>query len=119
MIIITTIMTTVTTITTTTFTTIIIMADITTGMTEVTARPLRLRFDPRWIVIGLCLAMVAWVALVPLAFLLWQSVTADGSVTLANFRSAYLSGGNAGTFANSVLFAIGAAVFSMAIGTLF
>jgi iron(III) transport system permease protein len=93
------------------------MADITTGMTEVTARPLRV--DPKWIVIGLCLAVVAWVALVPLAFLLWQSVTADGSLTLANFRSAYLSGGNAGTFANSVLFAIGAAAFSMAIGTLF
>jgi iron(III) transport system permease protein len=95
------------------------MPDITTGMTD--ARPWHARVDAKWVVIGVSLAAVAWIALVPLAFLLWQSfVTIDGvGPTFANFRAAWFNGENAALFANSALFALGAAAFSMTLGTLF
>ena len=51
----------------------------------------------RFIVIGASIALVAYLALVPLGFLLWQSVHAPASdadtarLTLDNFRAAYAS----------------------------
>jgi iron(III) transport system permease protein len=32
------------------------------------------RLDSRWLTIGVPVALVAWLALVPLVFLLWQSL---------------------------------------------
>ena len=60
------------------------------------------RFDSKWLLIGVPVALVVWLALVPLVFLLWQSfltpqtAAAPAQFTLENFRSAYLSGDNAG-----------------------
>jgi iron(III) transport system permease protein len=83
----------------------------------------RWRFDSRWILIGVPVALVTWLALVPLAFLLWQSVltpqtaTQPAAFTLDNFRTAYLSAETFTLFLNSVTFACGTAIFSLCVGT--
>src|SRR5205085_1990262 len=75
------------------------------------------------IVIGLSIAAIAWLALVPLAFLLWQSIltpqtaAAPAQFTLENFRTAYLSTDTARLFLNSVQFACGAALLALFVGT--
>ena len=81
------------------------------------------RFDPKWVMIGVPVALVAWLALVPLVFLVWQSFLTPQTAALAaqytleNFRTAYLSSDNIRLFANSLQFAVGAAVLSLVIGT--
>ena len=81
------------------------------------------RLELKGLIIALVTAAVAWLALVPLAFLLWQSVltpqtaTAPAQLTLENFRTAYFSADTARLFFNSLQFASGAALLSLAIGT--
>src|SRR5438128_1736430 len=81
------------------------------------------RLDAKWVMIGVPVALVVWLALVPLAFLLWQSFLTPQTAALAaqytleNFRTAYLSSDNIRLFANSLQFAVGAAVLSLVIGT--
>jgi iron(III) transport system permease protein len=76
---------------------------------------------PKWLVVGACAAIVAYVALVPLAFLLWQSVhpsTADGRLALDNFRAVYASAGTGRLVSDSLRFAVGASLIAFAAGTL-
>jgi iron(III) transport system permease protein len=81
------------------------------------------RLDAKWLMIGIPVALVVWLALVPLVFLLWQSVltpqtaSVAAQYTLENFRTAYLSPETARLFLNSVTFAFGAAALSLTIGT--
>jgi iron(III) transport system permease protein len=81
------------------------------------------RLDAKWLMIGIPVALVVWLALVPLVFLLWQSVltpqtaSVAAQYTLENFRTAYLSPETARLFLNSVMFALGAAALSLTIGT--
>jgi iron(III) transport system permease protein len=81
------------------------------------------RLDSRWLLIGVPVALVVWLALVPLVFLLWQSfltpqtAAVPAQFTLENFRTAYLSSDNARLFFNSLQFAVGAAVLSLVVGT--
>jgi iron(III) transport system permease protein len=93
---------------------------------DVIARRMRLpRVEPQWIVIAVCVALVVWLALVPLAFLLWQSfltphtATAPARFTLENYRAAYAGGETARLLANSLEFAVGAAALSFVLGTVF
>ena len=81
------------------------------------------RLDAKWLMIGAPVALVVWLALVPLAFLLWQSfltpqtAALPAQYTLENFRTAYLGSDNARLFTNSLQFAVGAAVLSLVVGT--
>jgi iron(III) transport system permease protein len=81
------------------------------------------RFDSRWVLIGVPVALVIWLAVVPLAFLLWQSfltpqtATAPAQYTLENFRTAYFDSDNARLLFNSLQFAVGAAALSLVVGT--
>ena len=81
--------------------------------------PLAPRFDSRWIMIGVPVALVVWLALVPLVFLLWQSfltpqtAAAPAQYTLDNFRTAYFAPETARLFFNSVQFAVGSALFAL------
>ncbi|HZN31831.1 MAG TPA: hypothetical protein VFB88_20925, partial [Xanthobacteraceae bacterium] len=85
--------------------------------------PLAPRFDSRWIMIGVPVALVVWLALVPLGFLLWQSfltpqtAAAPAQYTLDNFRTAYFAPETARLFFNSVQFAVGSALFALVVGT--
>jgi iron(III) transport system permease protein len=87
------------------------------------AEPARWRFDSRWILIGVPVALVIWLAIVPLTFLVWQSfltphtAARPAEFTLENFRTAYFSGETFGLFVNSVIFATGTAVFALVVGT--
>jgi iron(III) transport system permease protein len=83
----------------------------------------RWRFDSRWVLIGVPVALVVWLAIVPLTFLIWQSfltphtAARPAEFTLENFRTAYFTGETFGLFVNSVIFATGTAVLALVIGT--
>src|SRR5258705_1093563 len=80
-------------------------------------------FDAKWLIIGAAVLIVAWLALVPLVFLLWQSFMTPASpgmpaiVTLANYVNVYTSSERFRLLGNSLAFASGAAVLSLVIGT--
>ena len=58
----------------------------------------RLSLNWQWIVIGVCVAFTMYIALIPLGFLLWQSLftpetaTKAAVFTWANYITAYASG---------------------------
>ncbi|MEY3998454.1 MAG: Trehalose transport system permease protein SugB [Pseudomonadota bacterium] len=80
-------------------------------------------FDAKWLVIGVCLAVVAVLALVPFCFMIWQSFntaeTADApaAFTLGNYVTAYTNPETIVTFFNSVQFALGGSLVAFVIGT--
>ncbi|MEA2976685.1 MAG: iron(III) transport system permease protein [Alphaproteobacteria bacterium] len=84
-----------------------------------------LRLDFKWLMIGVSVALVAWLSLVPLVFLAWQSfltpqtASVAAEFTLQNYKTAYLSAETGRLFFNSVQFAVGAAIFSLLVGTFF
>jgi iron(III) transport system permease protein len=96
------------------------VADRPGGPGAVTAR---FRIDFKWLTLGLCVAAVAYLALVPLGFLLWQSfftphTAAKPAVfTWQNYTAAYSSLETAKLFVTSLAFAVGTASFSLVVGT--
>jgi iron(III) transport system permease protein len=85
--------------------------------------PTSSRLDAKWLVLGACVAAVAYLAIIPLGFLLWQSfftphTAAKPAVfTLQNYASAYTSVQTARLFVNSLLFSVGTACFALLVGT--
>jgi iron(III) transport system permease protein len=81
------------------------------------------RLDLKWILIGVAVALVCWLALVPLVFLVWQSfltpqtATRPAVFTLENYRNAYLSTETFRLFFNSVQYAAGTSLFALCLGT--
>ena len=87
------------------------------------AQLVRLKFDPKWVVIGCCLLIVGFLALVPFCFMVWQSFltpeTADqpSVFTLSNYITAYTDKETITTLANSIEFSVGASLVAFTIGT--
>jgi len=83
----------------------------------------RVWLDPKHLIIGAAVVVVAWLALVPLVFLLWQSFTtplaanAPAEITLMNYARVYGSAQSFRLFGNSLAFAGGASLISLFIGT--
>src|SRR4051812_614383 len=81
------------------------------------------RFEWGWVLIGLCVAITVYLALVPLVFLLWQSfftpqtATEAARFTFGNYRDAYGDPETATLFFNSLKFAFGTSCFSFLVGT--
>jgi iron(III) transport system permease protein len=81
------------------------------------------RFEWGWVVIGLCVAVTCYLALMPLGFLVWQSFftpqTAEKAArfTFGNYLEAYGSSETWRLFRNSILYAIGTSCFSFSVGT--
>jgi iron(III) transport system permease protein len=81
------------------------------------------RFDPGWLIFGACIALVSWLALVPLGFLLWQSfftpetATVAAELTFDNYKVAYSSVETLHLFLDSAQFASGAALVAFLLGT--
>lgn len=79
--------------------------------------------DAKWLAIGTALGLAAWLSLVPLGFILWQSFTTPETATtparftLENYRSVFWSLETLRVFGNSVGFAAGSAGLAFAIGT--
>src|SRR5262249_7731348 len=92
-----------------------------------TARPGGVLFpiDARRLAIGGPIALVAWLARVPAAVLLWPSFLPPGTdtsparFTLENYRTAFASADTFRLLGNSVTFAAGSAVLAFTIGTFF
>ncbi len=86
--------------------------------------PKERRFDFKWLIIGVSIVIVTYLALIPLFFLLWQSfftphtATKAAEFTLGNYLTAYSSSETARLFFNSVEFAAGTSTFSFLLGTL-
>ncbi len=79
--------------------------------------------DPKWAIMGGVVSIVAWLALVPLVFLIYQSFRTPGTArkpaiwTLGNYFEAYSSPDTLLLFANSVQFAAGTAILALVVGT--
>ena len=82
------------------------------------------KFDVKWLVVGVCVLLVVFLAAVPLFFLLWQSFftpqtnTKVAEFTLQNYKLAYGSWETLKLFSNSLQFAVGTAAFAFVLGTL-
>ncbi|HZQ62822.1 MAG TPA: iron ABC transporter permease, partial [Casimicrobiaceae bacterium] len=80
--------------------------------------------DLKWVAIGVSVLIVAYLALIPLGFLLWQSfftprtAAKAAEFTLDNYANAYSSAETWRLFLNSVQFAAGTSTFSFVVGTL-
>jgi iron(III) transport system permease protein len=80
-------------------------------------------FDPKWLILGLSVALIAYLAIVPLGFLLWQSFFTPHTAAKAaeftwdNYARAYSSVETVRLLWNSVIFSLGTALFSLTIGT--
>ena len=80
-------------------------------------------FDIKWLIIGVSVLVVAYLALMPLGFLLWQSfftpqtATKAAEFTFGNYLTAYSSVETLKLFLNSVSFAAGTSVFAFLVGT--
>lgn len=83
----------------------------------------RARFDAKWLIIGGAVLIVAWLTLLPLIFLVWQSFMTPlapdmpARFTLANYVNVYTSAETFRLLSNSVIFAGGAATLSLLLGT--
>jgi iron(III) transport system permease protein len=81
------------------------------------------RLDFKWLIIGICVVLVTYLAVMPLGFLIWQSfftpetATVPGKFTLSNYSRAYSSLETLRLFMNSVQFAIGTSLLAFLIGT--
>jgi iron(III) transport system permease protein len=82
------------------------------------------RIDLKWVIIGACVLLVTYLAVMPLGFLLWQSfftpetATTPGKFTLSNYTEAYSSLETLRLFFTSVQFAIGTSIFAFLVGTM-
>jgi iron(III) transport system permease protein len=75
---------------------------------------------PEVLIIGVAVAVVCFLALVPLLYLLWGTFVGEGGgLTLEHFRRAYAPGSyDLATLAvNSAIFAVGSTVLSVVVGT--
>src|SRR5687767_14553134 len=83
----------------------------------------RMRWDWKWVVIGACVALTVYIAVIPLGFLLWQSfrtpqtAAVDAVFTLQNYVAAYGSAETLRLFWTSIQFAAGTAIFAFVLGT--
>jgi iron(III) transport system permease protein len=81
------------------------------------------RLDLKWLIIGVCVVAVAYLAVMPLFFLVWQSfftpqtATKAAQFTLENYTTAYSSLETLRLLGNSIYFAIGTAIFAFLVGT--
>src|SRR4029434_4639729 len=83
----------------------------------------RSAFDWSWVVIGACVAFTVYIAVIPLAFLFWQSfrtpqtATAPAVWTFGNYVAAYGTSETFRLFWTSIRFASGASMFAFLVGT--
>jgi iron(III) transport system permease protein len=88
-------------------------------------RPALPQADAKGFIIAGSIALAAWLSLVPVGFLLWQSfltpetASAPAELTFENYATAYLSSETFRLFGNSVTFGLGSAAVAFTSGTFF
>lgn len=79
--------------------------------------------EMKWLVIGVSVLVVAYLALMPLGFLLWQSfftprtASQAATFTFSNYTNAYSSVETLKLLFSSITFATGTAIFAFLVGT--
>lgn len=73
--------------------------------------------SPKLIITGLVALVIGYLALVPLYYLFWGTFFGDSGFTLDGFKKAYGDSQILGLAGNSLWFAVGAALFSLVVGT--
>lgn len=75
--------------------------------------------SPKVLILAAVVVVVAYLALVPLGYLLWGTFLGEGGLTLSHFRDAYQPGSyDLGTMIfNSFAFAVGSTALALPIGT--
>jgi iron(III) transport system permease protein len=81
-----------------------------------TARIRRL-LSARNLIVLVTAAVIAYLAAVPLGFLLWQTFFRHGQLSFAAFRTAYTEVGLGRMVVNSLVFSLGSSALAIAIGT--
>jgi iron(III) transport system permease protein len=93
------------------------------ALEHASVKPEARSFDAKWLIIGAAVLIAAWLALVPLVFLVWQSFATPATpemaalFTFANYANVYTSSETFRLLGNSLSFAGGAAILSLATGT--
>jgi iron(III) transport system permease protein len=72
---------------------------------------------PEQPILAAAILVIAYLALVPLVYLLWRTFIKDGQPTLAFFRDAYSTYGLGEMLQNSLWFAFGSTVVAVSLGT--
>jgi iron(III) transport system permease protein len=75
-------------------------------------------FSLKTLVLLLAVGAIAYLSLVPLGFLLWETFVRDGNLSVEAFRQAYSTVGLGEMAVNSLEFAFGTTVFAVTLGTL-
>jgi iron(III) transport system permease protein len=73
---------------------------------------------PEHPIVAAAVLVIAYLALVPLAYLLWRTFVHDGEPTLEFFREAYSTYGLGGMLRNSLWFALGSTAVAVSAGTI-
>ena len=79
---------------------------------------LRRLFAARNLIILVTATVIAYLAAVPLGFLLWQTFVRNGHLSFAAFRTAYTEVGLGRMVVNSLVFSIGSTVLAITVGSL-
>lgn len=77
----------------------------------------RVLFAPKTLIMAAVAAIIGYLALVPLFYLLYGTFFDGAGVTLSGFQRAYSANGIGELISNSLLFAIGASALSLVVGT--
>ncbi|GAA1268232.1 iron ABC transporter permease [Pseudonocardia aurantiaca] len=72
--------------------------------------------QPKFLVLGLTTVIVAYLALVPLGYLLWGTMFRNGQLTFDNFVVAYSEAGLGTLTLNTLIYSAGATAISVVIG---
>lgn len=78
---------------------------------------LRRIFSARNLIVLVVVVVIAYLAIVPLGFLLWQTFIHNGHLSIASFRDAYSTVGIGTMMFNSFSFSIGSTALAVVIGT--
>src|SRR3954454_22184577 len=78
---------------------------------------LRRLLSARNLIVVVVAGVIAYLAAVPLGFLLWQTFVQGGEFSLAAFRTAYSEVGLGRMVVNSLVFALGSSALAIGIGT--
>src|SRR5690348_5284314 len=79
-------------------------------------RALRRLLSGRNLIVLVVAVAIAYLALVPLGFLIWQTFFRNGHLTFHAFRTAYAAVGLGTMLFNSFVFSAGSTVFALAVG---
>src|SRR5262249_46108141 len=78
---------------------------------------LRRLLSARNLVVSVVVTIIAYLGAVPLFFMLWKTFVVGGSLSVANFRSAYPSVGIGEMMLNTLAFALGSTAVALVIGS--